>query len=89
MYDMLKPIDKAIEISTIKLENKKGGKSDFKDQFKKSLRCAVIVCSDSIAAGAKQDFAGKAVATKLQQHVLPARCPPTSGGLPVGCCTRL
>src|SRR4051812_30002762 len=31
MYDMLKPIDKEIEISTIKLENKKGGKSDFKD----------------------------------------------------------
>src|SRR3954469_6315414 len=31
MYDMLKPIDKAIEISTIKLESKKGGKSDYKD----------------------------------------------------------
>src|SRR5215210_7395711 len=27
MYDMLKPIDKQIEISTIKLLNKKGGKS--------------------------------------------------------------
>jgi molybdenum cofactor biosynthesis protein MoaC len=31
MYDMLKPIDKEIEISTIKLVNKKGGKTDFKD----------------------------------------------------------
>src|SRR3954471_4045694 len=54
MYDMLKPIDKGIEISTIKLENKKGGKSDFKDSYPNNLRCAVIVCSDSIAAGAKE-----------------------------------
>ncbi len=29
MYDMLKPIDKQVEISTIKLLHKKGGKSDF------------------------------------------------------------
>ncbi|OQP60397.1 molybdenum cofactor biosynthesis protein MoaC [Niastella vici] len=70
MYDMLKPIDKAIEISTIKLENKKGGKSDFKDQFKKSLRCAVIVCSDSIAAGDKEDRAGKVILEKLKQNTL-------------------
>ena len=32
IYDMLKPLDKGIEISTIKLEEKKGGKTDFKDQ---------------------------------------------------------
>lgn len=70
MYDMLKPIDKAIEISTIKLENKKGGKTDFKDSLAKSLRCAVIVCSDSIAAGEKEDRAGKAVLEKLKQNNL-------------------
>ncbi|RZK70686.1 MAG: cyclic pyranopterin monophosphate synthase MoaC, partial [Pedobacter sp.] len=28
MYDMLKPIDKGVEISTIRLEKKSGGKSD-------------------------------------------------------------
>ena len=33
MYDMLKPIDKGIEISSIKLCSEKGGKTDFKDKF--------------------------------------------------------
>jgi cyclic pyranopterin phosphate synthase len=70
MYDMLKPIDKEIEISTIKLVNKKGGKTDFKDALTKSLRCAVIVCSDSIAAGDKEDRAGKVILEKLKQYKL-------------------
>jgi cyclic pyranopterin phosphate synthase len=70
MYDMLKPIDKEIEISTIKLVNKKGGKTDFKDSLTESLRCAVIVCSDSIAAGDKEDRAGKVILEKLKQYNL-------------------
>jgi cyclic pyranopterin phosphate synthase len=70
MYDMLKPIDKEIEISTIKLVNKKGGKTDFKDSLMKSLRCAVIVCSDSIATGDKEDRAGKVILEKLKQYNL-------------------
>ncbi len=71
MYDMLKPIDKGIEISTIKLISKEGGKSGF-GQAPSSLKCAVIVCSDTISGGEKTDKAGKAIIEKLQSYGLEA-----------------
>jgi cyclic pyranopterin phosphate synthase len=65
MYDMLKPIDKNIEIRTIKLQHKKGGKSSFTVNAE-GLTAQVVVCSDTISTGEGEDKAGKAIVSKLE-----------------------
>lgn len=67
IYDMLKPIDKGIEILNIKLLKKSGGKSQYNDILKHTIKSAVVVCSDSISSGKKQDFAGKAIIAKMEK----------------------
>lgn len=67
MYDMLKPLDKGVEISTIRLESKSGGKTDVKMKSFSDLRCGVVVCSDSIAKGINKDSSGRLVIQKLEE----------------------
>src|SRR5690349_12135761 len=70
IYDMLKPIDKAVEIGSIKLLNKTGGKSDASKHADSELSCAVIVCSDTISKGEGTDTAGKTAMERLKQYGL-------------------
>ncbi|MFI5140805.1 MAG: bifunctional molybdenum cofactor biosynthesis protein MoaC/MoaB [Bacteroidia bacterium] len=67
MYDMLKPIDKGIEISTIKLLNKKGGKSDLKIDGL-NLKAIVLIISDSVSAKKSEDLSGKHIVEKLKSY---------------------
>lgn len=70
MYDMLKPIDKHVEIHNIKLQEKHGGKSDLKNSFDKKLKSAVVVCSDTVYRKEKVDTSGKAIVSGLEKYGL-------------------
>jgi len=65
IYDMLKPVDKQLEIGHIRLLEKKGGKSDRDRYFATPPTCAVLVCSDSTARGQREDKSGKLIAEML------------------------
>jgi cyclic pyranopterin monophosphate synthase len=58
IYDLLKPVDKNLEITSVKLLDKKGGKADKQKFFNTPPTCAVLVCSDSTAQGKREDSSG-------------------------------
>ncbi|MCD9856669.1 bifunctional molybdenum cofactor biosynthesis protein MoaC/MoaB [Epilithonimonas sp. JDS] len=68
IYDMLKPIDKNVEISNIKLLEKQGGKSNQKNMETENLKAAVVVCSDSVSQGIKEDTSGKFLVESLNNQ---------------------
>jgi len=69
IYDLLKPLgNKAIEITSIKLLNKTGGKSDKAVCTKRPHQAAILVCSDSTAAGKRKDSSGLKIREMLELH---------------------
>jgi cyclic pyranopterin monophosphate synthase len=70
IYDMLKPIDKNIEIKRIRLVSKSGGKSDIKNRDTSNMKAAIINCSNAIMRGDKLPLASEATSQLLHDNGL-------------------
>jgi cyclic pyranopterin monophosphate synthase len=66
LYDMLKMIDEGMSIGGVRLLDKTGGKASFGAQYAEPLRAAVLVLSDSVAAGKKSDASGRMIVERLE-----------------------
>jgi len=70
MYDMLKPIDKGIEIHAIKLLEKKGGKSSYPIADVSGLKAGIVVCSDTLSQGKGEDKSGLVIQECMRAYGL-------------------
>ncbi len=70
IYDLLKPIDKDMEITSVKLTGKTGGKSQHRRDSvtpdEQPFTAAVLVASDSTAMGKREDKSGKIIKEALE-----------------------
>lgn len=65
MYDMLKIIDETMELGSVRLVEKKGGKSAMRITAD-GLTAAVLVLSDSVSKGISKDRSGKLLEDRLR-----------------------
>lgn len=70
MYDMLKPIDKGVSISEIKLLSKAGGKTDFRKGDYSDIKASVIYISKGVYKGKKEDRLKAFITEKLNNCTL-------------------
>jgi cyclic pyranopterin monophosphate synthase len=67
IYDMAKGIDKEIVIGETKLIEKRGGKTDFENIVPAPIRTAILVSSDSVSSGKKDDTSGKIIEEAMKR----------------------
>jgi cyclic pyranopterin phosphate synthase len=69
VYDMIKYLnDPYVEISTIRLIEKKGGKSDRKKLTKTEQQAVLLICSEEILQGKKENKVGPLISSILTGH---------------------
>jgi molybdenum cofactor biosynthesis protein MoaC len=68
IYDMVKMVDDAAEILTVRLLEKKGGKSDHRKPLSRPVRAGVLIVSDSVVAGTRIDESGKRLGARLAEQ---------------------
>ncbi len=66
LYDMLKPLEKDLEITGIRLVEKRGGRSSYAEEVG-DVKAAVVVVSDSVFSGAKEDRSGRIIVSSLEE----------------------
>lgn len=71
LYDMLKPIDDNMEIGSIRLTEKRGGKSDFVMKEAGRTNAGILVISDRTSEGLREDLSGKAIKERLESLGVP------------------
>ncbi len=68
IYDLLKPLnDEDLEITSVKLIKKTGGKTEKLKFFKNRQKAAVLVCSDSTFEGRREDKSGVMIKDMLEK----------------------
>lgn len=67
LYDMLKPVDDTMEIGSIRLIDKKGGKTDFRKTDLTKLRAGILVMSDQAYRKEREDLSGKTIKRRLEE----------------------
>ena len=60
VYDMCKAVDKTMELSGVKLIEKKGGKSDHATGYRPKI--GVVTLSDGVVRGKREDISGEILA---------------------------
>lgn len=66
IYDMLKPIDESLFISSVRLLEKSGGIGQFATKEGNKIRAGVIVVSDSVATKKRTDKSGRLIVNVLK-----------------------
>ena len=66
VFDMVKAFNPDAEIHSVKVLDKKGGKTQFRKKLEGEIRAAVLVLSDSASEGAREDASGKAIVRRLE-----------------------